>query len=159
MDMKLKPIHQRKGHLSLRLGRCSEHNGVYLITSSTWQRKPIFSEWKYAHAAVRAFTQAEILKDATLLCWTLMPDHAHWLLQLGTERDLSTLVGVMKSSSARAVRRAGHQEQVWVRAYHDRAIRREECIEATARYVVLNPVRAGIVQRVGDYPFWNAIYF
>jgi hypothetical protein len=27
-----------------------------------------------------------------------------------------------------------------------------------ARYVVANPVRAGLVQRVGQYPHWDAIW-
>jgi hypothetical protein len=27
-----------------------------------------------------------------------------------------------------------------------------------ARYVVMNPVRAGLVSRVGDYPFWDAAW-
>ena|SRR5690242_2443060 len=42
--------------------------------------------------------------------------------------------------------------------YHDRALRREEDVVATARYVVMNPVRAGLVSRIGDYPHWNAIW-
>ena len=148
----------RKGHRSLRLGRHSQANGIYLITSSTWQRKKIFAEWPYAHSAIQAFTHANVLKDAQLLCWVLMPVHAHWLLQLGQERSLPSLVGAMKSASARAVRNSGYTQQVWVRAYHDQAIRREEDIAPIARYIVANPLRAGLVKRAGDYPFWDAIY-
>ena len=150
---------QVKGHRSLRLGRSSQENGMYLITSVTWRRTPVFSEWCYAHAAIRAFTQEGVLKDAQLLAWVLMPDHVHWLLQLGEERDLRSLVGTMKSASARAVRHSGYKEQVWARSYHDRGMRNEEAVIAAARYIVANPLRAGLVQRVADYPFWNAIYF
>ena len=148
----------KKGHRSLRLGRHSQANGIYLITSSTWQRTKIFADWPYAHAAISAFTNADILQDAQLLCWVLMPDHAHWLLQLGQDRSLPALVGAMKSASARAVRSSGYTQPVWVKAYHDQAIRREEDIAQTARYIVANPLRAGLVNRIGDYPYWNAIY-
>jgi hypothetical protein len=27
-----------------------------------------------------------------------------------------------------------------------------------ARYMIANPVRAGLVRRVGDYSFWNAVW-
>jgi hypothetical protein len=27
-----------------------------------------------------------------------------------------------------------------------------------ARYIVANPLRAGLVSRVGHYPFWNAVW-
>jgi len=27
-----------------------------------------------------------------------------------------------------------------------------------ARYIIGNPVRSGLVQRVGDYPFWDAVW-
>jgi len=156
--MKLNKTSKAKGHRSLRLGRASQPNSIYLITSSTWKRASLFAQWPYAHAAVQAFTQKAVLKDAQLLCWVLMPNHAHWLLQLGQDRNLSSLVSAMKSASARAVRNAGYADQVWVRAYHDRAIRREEDIVLAARYIAANPLRAGLVKRVGDYPFWNAVY-
>lgn len=157
-DMKLNIQTKAKGHRSLRIGRFSQENGIYLITSSTWQQTKVFTEWPYALAAVRAFTGSGILKDTRLLAWVLMPDHAHWLIQLGEERSLSSLVGAMKSASARAVRKAGYGKQVWRTAYYDRAIRRHEDIEVAARYIVANPLRARLVRRVGDYPFWNAVY-
>jgi hypothetical protein len=37
-------------------------------------------------------------------------------------------------------------------------LRRDEDLRAVARYVILNPVRAGLVQRVGDYPHWDAVW-
>ena len=150
--------YKEKGHRSLRLGRFSQENGIYLITSRTWQRSQVFAEWPLAHAAIQAFTHKETLKDAQLLCWVLMPDHVHWLIQLGHERDLSSLIGTMKSSSARAVRKAGYKKYGWRSGYYDRAIRCEEQIKTAARYIVANPLRANLVDRVGNYPFWDAVY-
>ena len=48
--------------------------------------------------------------------------------------------------------------RVWAAGYHDRALRAEVDIPHVARYLVLNPVRAGLVARVGDYPFWDAVW-
>lgn len=27
-----------------------------------------------------------------------------------------------------------------------------------ARYIITNPVRAGLVRRVGDYPLWDVVW-
>nr|ART39273.1 H491 [uncultured bacterium] len=88
-----------------------------------------------------------------------MPDHAHWLIELGTRDRLAQVVNRLKSASARAanpvLRRRG---ALWAAAYHDHALRDEEDLRAVARYLVGNPVRAGLVAQVGDYPFWNAVW-
>ena len=94
-----------------------------------------------------------------LLSWVVMPDHVHCLLQLGERRDLSSVVRFMKSRSAMVVNKTGRRTgMVWDRGFHDRAIRREEDILPAARYIVMNPVRAGICRKVGDYPFWDAVW-
>jgi len=40
----------------------------------------------------------------------------------------------------------------------DHALRSDEDLRAVARYVIANPVRAGLAQRVGGYPFWDAVW-
>ena len=34
----------------------------------------------------------------------------------------------------------------------------EDDLFAVARYIVANPVRAGLVERIGDYPFWDSAF-
>ena len=90
------------------------------------------------------------------LAWVLMPDHLHWLLQLG-DATLGEVVGSMKSRSARAVNaRLARMGNVWQKGFHDHAVRAEEDLRALARYVLANPLRAGLVKRIGDYPLWDA---
>ena len=48
--------------------------------------------------------------------------------------------------------------KVWQKGFHDHAIRRDEDIKAVARYIIANPLRAGMVDRIGDYPFWDAVW-
>jgi REP element-mobilizing transposase RayT len=48
--------------------------------------------------------------------------------------------------------------RLWQPGYHDHALRREEDLVATARYLVANPLRAGLVQHIGDYPLWDAVW-
>jgi hypothetical protein len=37
-------------------------------------------------------------------------------------------------------------------------LRSDDDLQDMARYVVANPLRAGLVARIGDYPFWNAVW-
>lgn len=94
-----------------------------------------------------------------MLAWVLMPDHVHWLIQLGDHGSLSDVISRLKSASARGANRAmGRRGSLWAPAFHDHALRAEEDLRHSARYVIANPVRAGLVKRVGDYPFWGAMW-
>jgi REP element-mobilizing transposase RayT len=147
------------GHQSLRKGRASVSNGVYLITTTTFERKKLFADFAVSCAAARCFENATLLGDAKMLAWVLMPDHAHWLLQLGERDTLRRVVNRLKSASARYANRArGSSGVIWAKAFHDHGLRDEEDLQGTARYVIANPLRAGLVARVGDYPFWNAVW-
>jgi REP element-mobilizing transposase RayT len=89
-----------------------------------------------------------------------MPDHLHWLFELQSAIPLSRLVMTTKSFTAREINetlgRAG--QPVWQRGYFDHAVRREEDLRQIARYIVTNPLRAGIVANVSDYPLWDACW-
>ena len=147
----------RRGHAALRRGRASLAGQVYLITFSTRDRLPLFATPEVAMEASRALADPRIWVRSRLLAWVLMPDHWHGLVELGRQDYLPSLVQRLKSNSTRHLRQAG-VDRVWARAYHDRALRQEEAQVDAARYVVLNPVRAGLVRRVGDYPYWDAVW-
>lgn len=88
-----------------------------------------------------------------------MPDHLHVLLRLAGDESLSHLVNRVKSVTARAaVEAASGLKPIWMRGFHDRAIRNEAECEMAARYVLENPVRAGLVARVEDYPYRACIW-
>jgi putative transposase len=148
-----------RGHGALRHGRASHPHQAYHVTVATCRRFPVFDDFVAGCAAARSFTDQASLGDATLMAWVLMPDHAHWLLQLGERDTLARVIGRMKACSAREVNRAtARSGSLWERAYHDHAVRKEEDLEAIARYIVANPLRAGLTASIRDYPFWDAIW-
>lgn len=151
--------HLQPGNRALRNGRVSLPNQVYLITTATRGRKPIFVNFAAACAAARCFDDPQLLHDTRMLAWVLMPDHVHWLLRLGKDDSLEAAVNRLKSAGARHANRAlQHWGPLWMRAFHDHALRSEEDLRHSARYVIANPVRGGYAERVGDYPLWNAIW-
>ncbi len=89
-----------------------------------------------------------------------MPDHWHGLIQLGEDDSLSKRIGLLKSNTARCLKLAEPDiGRVWDRSFQDHALRdeREELLD-TARYLVMNPVRAGLVTRIGNYSYWDAVW-
>ena len=143
---------------ALRSGRVSEANRAYLLTTVTHQRHTIFQDWRLARLLIAEMRRLHDQQLVQSLAWVVMPDHLHWLIQL-QEIPLPKLVLQLKSRSAIAINKARNASgRVWQKGFHDHALRKEEGLTATARYIVANPLRAGLVQRVGDYPHWDAIW-
>lgn len=142
---------------ALRRGRFSQTGQIYLLTTVTHQRRPLFNDLTLGRLLVEPLREAQVSGLASTLCWVVMPDHLHWMVQL-QDGSLGRLMQRFKSRSAKRVNAVlGTQGQVWQKGYHDRAVRGEDDVQQMARYVVANPLRAGLVQRLGDYPLWDAI--
>lgn len=142
----------------LRQGRHCETGRIYLLTPVTQNREPIFSDWTLGRLLASEFRKAQDQELANSLAWVVMPDHFHWLIELKSS-DLGMLMRRVKSGSALAITRAKNQQfKLWQKGYHDRAIRQESEIIQAARYIIANPIRAGLVKRYGDYPLWDAVW-
>jgi REP element-mobilizing transposase RayT len=147
------------GHAALRHGRCSEPHRAYLLTFVTEGRQPLFANKRVADTANVALSDQRLWVRSRLLAWVLMPDHWHGLIVLGPWETLPDLVRRLKCNSARLVRvETPAVQQVWAAGYHDHGIRRDEALLDAARYVVMNPVRARLVRRVSEYPYWGAVW-
>ncbi len=141
----------------LRIGRYSTANQVYLITTVCWNRQPIFQDFPAARSLVQALQQAQ--PSAYTLCYVVMPDHLHWLMQLRPGAELSATVKLVKSIATRWIKqRDPAREKVWQPGFHDHQLRREEDMRVLAKYVVANPVRAGLVSSVRYYSLWDAVW-
>jgi REP element-mobilizing transposase RayT len=142
----------------LRKGRYSEVGRVYLLTAVIEERRPVFADWRIGRLLIEQMRAADEAGLVVSLAWVVMPDHLHWLVEL-KRGSLAQLMCRVKSRSSRSVNLLrGNSEPLWQRGYHDRALRRDENLKAAARYIVMNPLRAGLVQRLGDYPLWDAIW-
>jgi len=147
------------GYRALRTNRVSLPGHVYLITTTTHLRQRLFADFITARIAVRALNHPQTLGSSAVSAWVLMPDHFHVLLQLGDVDDLSRLVNRLKSRIGREVNRHLHRAgPVWQCGFHEHLLRKEEDLRNVARYVVMNPLRAGLVRRVSEYPHWDAAW-
>ena len=144
---------QRPHAKNLRAGRYSEANRIYSITTVTLDRRTFFHDFQSARTVIKVLQKHEQLQFAQTLCFVLMPDHLHWLMSLGTVKDLAHTVQSFKSICSRKL-----GSKVFQKGFHDHAIRKEEDLKGLARYIVANPIRAGLVTKVNDYPHWDAVW-
>ena len=138
---------------NLRKGRFSEPGRIYVITMVARGRRPVFGDFSSARVVVQVMMGHEERGFAKTLCFVVMPDHIHWLMQLGSIKDLAVTVQSFKSMISRRLGRP-----VFQKGFYDHGVRREENMKAIARYIVANPLRAGLVKRIEEYPHWDAVW-
>ncbi len=143
----------------LRKGRWSAPGQAYMVTTVVSGRRPVFIDIGTARPVIDALSNLERDGVCEWLAWVLMPDHFHGLVLLQEDVSLSEVMRRFKGGSAR-MRNRLHEgsESLWQPNFHDRALRVDEDRRVMARYIIGNPVRSGLVQKVGDYPFWDAIW-
>ena len=105
---------------------------------------------------------AQILRSArdervAVIAYCFMPDHLHLLVE-GTDpaSHLTEFVRVFKQRSSFHWKKLSGSE-LWQRGYFERVLRGDESSIDVARYILRNPLRAGIVESVEDYPFLGSL--
>jgi REP element-mobilizing transposase RayT len=150
---------RKPGHRSLRSGRRSITGQYYHIIACTAERRRVFANFHCGREVVRSIRRLQAEGMARSIAFVVMPDHLHWLMQLHDRQSLSVCVGSMKSFATRSmIAKNLRRGPVWQEGYMDRAIRREEDLLPVARYIVANPVRAGLVEHIGEYPLWDSVW-
>jgi REP element-mobilizing transposase RayT len=143
---------------SLRKCRYSETGRPYLITTVTHSRKPVFSNFDIARLLIHELRTSNEKLMIESLAWVVMPDHLHWLFVLN-QSTVSEVVRHVKGKSAHSINTyRSCSGAVWQHGFHDHAIRIDEDIKTVARYIIANPLRAGLVDNIGDYPLWDAVW-
>jgi REP element-mobilizing transposase RayT len=137
----------------LRKGRVSLPGQIYHITTVTIDRAPVFADWRSARVLVNALREAQTRGLTTTWAFVVMPDHLHWLMQLVNDASLPKVVGSVKAVTAHKL-----GQSIWQGGFHDHALRREDDVMEVARYIVANPLRAGLVEQLADYPHWDAVW-
>ena len=93
----------------------------------------------------------------TLYAYVVMPDHIHFLID--TNRDLARMMKSVKRYTARRanvlLRRTG--KPFWQPESFDHWLRTEREFRDTADYIVMNPVRAGLVHQPEDFR-WSSVW-
>ena len=96
-------------------------------------------------------------KEYRLICYCIMPNHVHLVFELlSKERNVGEIVGSIKKYSARRANKILKRDGTfWQAESFDRLIRDEVEFYFTIKYVLLNPVNAGLVE---NWKEWAGTY-
>lgn len=140
----------------LRIGRFSEVNQIYSVTTVTHLRRRLFTDDHCVQILLREMRQLEQDEYVNTHAWVVMPDHLYWLFQLCGDLSLSEVMKRVKARSANSINKyLGSGEGIWQRAFYDHALRKEEDLIEAAKYIIATPLRAGLVMHLDDYPYWG----
>ena len=90
--------------------------------------------------------------DVEVIAYCFMPDHLHALVEGKSERaDARKFADVFRQTSGFHFR-ASCGTRLWQEGYYDHVLRDEDATIDVARYIVLNPVRAGFCTDASSYP-------
>ena len=88
--------------------------------------------------------------------FVLMPNHVHLVLEVPVGPMLSrAMSGLNLSYSLYFRKRHRYSGHLWQGRFHSLLINRDTCLLTCGRDIELNPVRAGLVQEPGAYP-WSS---
>jgi putative transposase len=138
---------------SMRLPRAAyaQSGTAWLISLATANRAPHFADSIFAGAVAALLLEVAEKRGVSIDLYCFMPDHVHLLVQV-TTGDLVAALQAFKSLSVRLWHDWDGVGALWQRSFHDRGLRTPADYDAAARYILANPVEAGIVDRWEAYP-------
>ena len=94
-----------------------------------------------------------------VVAYCFMPDHLHLLVQgLTAESDCRRFISRAKQYSGFYYAEE-YGVRLWQRYGFERVLREHEPTMVVARYILENPLRAGLAQRVDEYPYVGSLVY
>ena len=126
----------------------------YFLTFNTFDRVAIFRSAAAVDLVRQQFSRGADESQFEMLVYCFMPDHVHLVVRgLDDSSDLKAFVRRAKQYSGFYYARTHPGTRLWQRYGHDRIIRDDVELLDRIRYVVKNPVVAGLAEKPEDYPF------
>lgn len=124
---------------------------VFHVRIGCFDKEPFFANSSVAAEAVNCLRYYAATR-IVLYAFCVMPDHVHVLLSLRREGDsLSRWVADFKRF---LVRRCGVRFQP---GFYEHVLRKEEALHDVARYIIANPLRAGLSGPGESYPWSGTV--
>jgi putative transposase len=125
----------------------------YFLTICTFQKIEHFRSADVVKVLWLQFLRTSADHGFAIPAYCFMPDHVHVLAEGRRESaDLRRFVNDVKQRTAHDAR-SWIRGRLWQPGYYDRVLRDDDSSHDVARYIVANPVRAGLVASPRDYPF------
>jgi putative transposase len=125
----------------------------YFLTFCTFERRRYFADREHVDVVLTQFLRAASRDHFALLAYCFMPDHAHLLVEGQNEAaDGRRFIVLAKQLSGYQFKQV-FGSRLWQRYSYEHTLRGEEPTLSVIRYIVENPVRAGLVKTPAEYAF------
>jgi REP element-mobilizing transposase RayT len=118
---------------------------------STRDRQAVLTSGRIPGLVAEALRSSSSVVPVELLVWCLMPDHLHAVVVPFDGGNVIDWVRRLKGRVAAEARQEGLCA-LWQRSFYDHVLRADETVLEVARYVLLNPVRAELVDHWQEWP-------
>ena len=143
--------------------------GVHFVTFTVHQWADVFTRRDYANIIIDSLKFCQNQKGLMIFGWIIMSNHIHLIVQ-SHQTPLSDIIRDFKKYTATQIIKAiteNNKESrrkwllwlfkkedklwFWEEGYHGEEIYARDFLEAKLKYIHLNPVRAGIVEKEEEY--------
>jgi putative transposase len=141
-----------------RLEQIFVHSPIYFITACTATHRPILAT-KAVHRTFVQFAGEGPQHGAWIGVYVLMPDHFHLFVAVDDERlVLAEWMKSLKNAVSKTLRSNRILPRHFQKGFFDHLLRSGESYSEKWHYIRENPVRAGLVKRWEDWPFYGEIF-
>jgi putative transposase len=131
----------------------------YFLTFCCNRRRDVFVDAEVVAAALEQILRSSTRYQFAVIAYCFMPDHLHLLVEgraddadlIAFARDIKQRTGYHWPGKADGV--------LWQDGYYERALRDDEQTLTVVKYILENPVRAGLVREPRDYPYSGSMIF
>jgi len=139
-----------------RISRGLADNAVYHVLNRGNARQTVFHGTRDYSEFTVLLHRAVQRHPLAIFAFCLMPNHFHLTVRPNRGADLSCFMQWLLTSHVRRHhQRNGTSGHVWQGRYKSFLIQEDEHLMTVMRYVERNPVRAGLVEQPGDWP-WSS---
>jgi putative transposase len=131
----------------------------YSLTFCTDERQRLFTDAAAVEIVLRQLVRASGEQKFAVLTYCFMPDHLHILCE-GTsdDSDCKRFIKAFKQYSGYYYSQKFHRTP-WQRYGFEHVLRDDEVTIDVARYILGNPVRAGLAATVEEYPYVGSLVY
>jgi putative transposase len=159
----------------MKLFKSHDPNIFHYTTSVCFKRVPIFRSDRTCQLFIDTLNETRTRCPYKLIGYVIMPDHVHLIVN-PLDRDISALMGRLKSISARKIldwlhennhdgslaklalhspQKRRHTHAVWQKDFSSIDLWSAKFIRQKLNYIHLNPVRAGLCKHPAEWK-WSS---
>ena len=98
--------------------------------------------------------------EFSIIAYCLMPTHFHFLIQIKGETDFSAFMSRLLSAYSKAFNKKYIRSgPLFTERFKHVAVSQPEHLLHLCRYIHLNPLKAGLVKDINEWPFSNYLEF